>query len=261
MSNENEEARLERKRRFINEIRDRKCRQLIEPLSHKAQSFLNGEIPPDDVFKAAHYVARRGDEITADFKKKPDVILAGIAMDENRYFTEIGDIAVKVRCGDVLSVFADAVVNPASPDGTMMKGLGGAIKKAGGGSIEKEAASQAPIAAGTAIATGAGGLPFLHIIHAPTADTPGGASSPEMVRTAAAAALALAEELGLETITIPGLGTGAGGLAPDEAAAAIVEAIASHKAQAVSSVSLVDIHEKTADAFVEKLEAYDEEKG
>jgi O-acetyl-ADP-ribose deacetylase (regulator of RNase III) len=261
MPKETEEARLERKRRFIKEIRDRKCRELIEPLLQKAQSFMNGEIPPLDVFKAAHYVARRGDEITGDFKKKPDVVLAGIAMDENRYFTEIGDVAVKVRRGDVLSVFADAVVNPASPDGTMTKGLAGAIKEAGGGTIEKEAAAQAPIAAGTAVATGAGSLPFLHIIHAPTAETPGGASSPETVRAAVSAALVLAEELWLETVTVPGLGTGAGGLSPGEAAAAIVDAIAAHKAETVSGVTLVDIHEETVDAFVKALEAYDEKNG
>ncbi len=261
MPKENEEARLERKRRFITEIRDRKCRDLIEPLLHKMQSYLKGEIPPEDVFKAAHYLARRGNEISTDFKKKPDVILSGIAMDENRYITELGDVTVKVRRGDVASVFADAIVNPASPDGTMSKGLAGAIRNAGGGQIEKEATAQAPIAGGTAVATTAGSLPFLHVIHTPTIDTPGGASSPEMVRTAVSAALALADELELETVTIPGLGTGAGGLAPDEAATAIVDAIAAHNARVVSSVNLVDMNEETVGAFVRKLEAYDEENG
>ena len=261
MPKESDEARLERKRRFINEIRDRKCKGLIEPLLHKSQSYLKGEIPPEDVFKTAHYVARHGDEITADFKKKPDVILAGIAMDENRYITEIGDVAVKVRHGDVMSVFTDAVVNPASPDGKMSKGLAGAIKKAGGETIEQKAMAQAPIAVGTAAATGAGTLPFLHIIHAPTVDAPGGAGSPEKVRAAVSAALALAEELALDTVTIPGMGTGAGGISPPDSASAIVEAIKAHTGSYVSSVNLVDRTEETVDAFVKALEAYDEENG
>lgn len=261
MPKENEEARLERKRRFITEIRDRKCRDLIEPLLYKAQSYLKGELPPDDVFKAAHYAARHGDGITADFKKKPDVILAGIAMDENRYITEIGDIAVKVRHGDILSVFTDAIVNPASPDGKMTTGCAGAIKHAGGEEIEKEAMAQAPINTGTAVATGAGALPFLHVIHAPTGDVPGGASSREKVRGAVAAALALADQLELETITIPGMGTGIGGLSPDEAAQAILEAIIAHKTVSVSSVNLVDTAEEAVDAIVGALEAYDEENG
>jgi O-acetyl-ADP-ribose deacetylase (regulator of RNase III) len=259
MPKEDEEARLERKRRFITEIRDRMCRDLIEPLLHKIQSYLKGDIPPEDVFKTAHYVTRRGDEITADFKKKPDVILAGIAMDENRYITEIGDVTVRVRHGDVMSVFSDAIVNPASPDGAMSKGLAGAIKEAGGGAIEKEAAAQAPIAGGTAVASGAGSLPFLNVIHAPTVDAPGGASSPEMVRSAVSAALALADELELETVTIPGLGTGVGGVSPEDAAAAIVGAIQAHDAKSVSNINLVDTNEGTVAAFVAALETYDDE--
>lgn len=261
MPKETEEARIERKRTFITDIRDRKCRDLIEPLLRKAQSFMDGELPPEDVFKAAHYVTRRGDEITADFKKKPDVVLAGIAMDENRYFTEVGDIAVKVRRDDVTAVFTDAIVNPASPDGTMARGLAAALNTAAGGGIETEATAQTPIASGTAVATGAGELPFLHIIHAPTLETPGGDTSRELVAAAVRAALALAEKLGVETVTIPGMGAGTGGLSPDEAAAAIVDAIAAHPAESVSSVNLVDTDETTVDAFVKKLEAYDEENG
>lgn len=259
MPKESEEARLERKRRFIHEIRDRKCRELIEPLLRKSQSYLKGEISPEDVFKAAHYVARQGDEITADFKKKPDVILAGIAMDENKYITEIGDIGVKVRQGDVLSVFADAIVNPASPDGKMAAGLAGSIKKAGGNGIEKEALSRAPISSGAAVATGAGTLPFLHIIHAPTIDEAGGKSSTDKVQAAITAALALAEKLEIDTVNIPGMGTGAGGVSPEESAAAIVESIRAHEVKSVSSINLVDVNGETVEAFVAALEKYDEE--
>jgi O-acetyl-ADP-ribose deacetylase (regulator of RNase III) len=259
MPKESEEARDQRKRQFISAIRDRKCRNLIEPLSQKVQSYLKGEIPPEDVFKAAHYVARQGDEITADFKKKPDVILAGIAMDENKYITEIGDIGVKVRRGDVLEVFSDAIVNPASPDGTMAAGLAGAIKKAGGNGIEKEALSNTPIAVGTAVVTGAGTLPFLNIIHAPTGDEPGGKSSSGNVQAAVSAALAVAEELEIDTVTVPGMGTGIGGVPPEESAAAIVEAIKAHEAQSVSSINLVDMNGEAVDAFVAALEKYDEE--
>lgn len=261
MAKESEEARDERKRRFIAEIKGVICRDLITPLAEKAKAYLEGEIPAEDVFRAAHYVARRGDEITGDFKKKPSVILAGIAMDENKYITEIGEIAVKVRLGGITNVFADAIVNPASPDGTMAAGLAGAVKEAGGGEIEKEAVSKAPIAAGTAVATGAGTLPFLHVIHAPTLDAPGGAATTDTVRAAISAALALADELELETVNIPGMGTGAGGIPPLEAAAAIVAAIEAHDPSSVSNINLVDLNEETVDAFVKKLEEYDEKNG
>lgn len=45
----------------------------------------------------------------------------------------------KVRQGDLTAVFADAIINPASPDGTMSAGSAGAIKKVGGDEIEEEA--------------------------------------------------------------------------------------------------------------------------
>jgi O-acetyl-ADP-ribose deacetylase (regulator of RNase III) len=261
MAREDPDARTERKRRFISMIRDKKCRKLVEPLAHKIQTYLKGETPPEDVFKAAHYVAKHGDEITVDFKKKPDVILAGIAMDENRYITEIAGVGVKVRHGDALEVFTDAIVNPASPDGKMAAGLAGAIRKSGGDAIEKEAVAKAPIAPGTAVATGAGTLPFLSIIHAPTGAEPGGKSSAERVAAAVAAALDLAGNLELDTITIPGMGTGIGGLSPADSAGAIVSAIRSHGEGRVSNVNLVDMSEETVAAFVKALEAYDEENG
>lgn len=259
MPKETEEARDTRKRAFIAAIKNKKCASLIEPLTQKIESYGKGEAEAGEVFRTAHYVAREGDKIEGDFKKRPDVILAGIAMDENRYITEIGEIGVKVRPGDLLEVFTDAIVNPASPDGAMTAGLAGALKNAGGDNIEKEALSKAPIAAGTAVATGAGALSMLFIIHAPAVDGPGSASDAEKVRAAVSASLALAEELGLETVTVPGMGTGVGGLAPEVSAGAIVEAIQAHEAKSLASINLVDGNEEMVDAFVRALERYDEE--
>ncbi|UCF06492.1 MAG: macro domain-containing protein [bacterium] len=259
MPKESEEARDERKRTFIAAIKDKKCRALIEPLSQKIQSFVKGEAEAGEIFRTAHYVAKQGDKIEGDFKKRPDVILAGIAMDENKYITEIGDIAVKVRQGDCIEVFTDAIVNPASPDGSMATGLAAALKNAGGETIEENAVAQAPITPGTAVATGAGKLPTLFIIHAPSGDEPGGTSTPDRVQAAVSAALALGEELELETVTVPGMGTGVGGLAPDSSAQAIIEAIRSHEAKSIGSINLVDRAKEMVDAFVSALERYDEE--
>jgi O-acetyl-ADP-ribose deacetylase (regulator of RNase III) len=141
----------------------------------------------------------------------------------------------------------------------MAAALAAALKNAGGEKIENDAVAQAPIAAGTAVATGAGTLPFLHIIHAPSVDEPGGTSTPDKVQAAVSAALALAEELELETITVPGMGTGVGGLAPDSSAQAIIDAIRAHQAKSIGSINLVDRAEEMVDAFVSALERYDEE--
>jgi O-acetyl-ADP-ribose deacetylase (regulator of RNase III) len=81
------------------------------------------------------------------------------------------------------------------------------------------------------------------------------------VRRAAASALALVEELKLESIAIPGLGTGAGGVSPDDSAAAIFDALRAHQPKSLSDVTLVDRDERVVAAFVKTLEKFEEENG
>jgi O-acetyl-ADP-ribose deacetylase (regulator of RNase III) len=261
MTKETEEARDERKRKFIDSLKESKCRSLIEPLGDKINSYLEGEITAEDVFKTAHYVSKQSNDVIAMFKKRPDVILAGIAMEDNLYVTGIGEINIKVRRGDLTVLFVDAIINPASPDGAMAAGVAGAIKKAGGDEIEKEALSKAPIEHGSAVVTGAGSLPNLHVIHATTAGGADGESSAELVKGAVLASLGAAEELGAASIAIPGMGTGAGNVSPQESAAAIVEGIRVHEAKSISDIILIDRDEEMVQAFIGALEAYDEETG
>ena len=261
MTKETEEARDERTRKFIDSLKESRCRSLIEPLGDKIISYLNGDIKAEDVFKTAHYVSKQSNDVIAMFKKRPDVILAGIAMEDNLYVTGIGDINIKVRRGDLTVLFVDAIVNPASPDGAMTAGVAGAIKKAAGEEIEKETLSKSPIEKGSAVSTGAGSLPNLHVIHAPTTGEAGGKSSGELVKNAILATLEAAEELGAGSIAIPGMGTGTGKVSPKESARAIVEAIRSHEAKIISDIILIDRDEEMVQAFIEALEAYDEETG
>ncbi len=261
MPKETEEARDERKRAFIEALRESKYRALVEPLHRKTKAYLAGEIPAEDLFKTIHYVSKESGEIVTMFKKRPDVILAGIAMEGNLYVTEICDINVKVRKGDLTVLFVDAIVNPANTGGSMGGGVAGAIRMAGGEVIDEQARAAAPIALGTAVATGAGSLPNLFVIHAPTVDEPAGASSTDMIKAAVSAALAEAERVEARTIAIPGMGTGVGGVPFGEAARAVVEGICAHETKGISDIILIDRDEKMAEAFVEALERYDEENG
>lgn len=256
-----EEAREERKRAFIESLKRRQTRDLIEPLAKKIDSFRDGKLQPEDLFKAIHYVAAQSEKVTKKFRNRPDVVLAEIAMDENKFTTEVGDINIKARLGDIMTLFVDAIVNPADPRGVMTQGVAAAIKAAGGDEIEHEAVAKAPIAAGAAIATTAGKLQNLRIIHAVVSADPGGASSPDIVKLAAAAALELAEELDLESIAIPGLGTGSGGVSADDSAAAIFEAIRAHEPKSITDVTLVALDETMVAAFVKVLEKFDEDNG
>jgi O-acetyl-ADP-ribose deacetylase (regulator of RNase III) len=233
---ENEEAREERKRAFIESLKRRSTRDLIEPLAKKIDSFMDGKLAPEELFKAIHYVATQSEKVTKRFRNRPDVVLAEIAMDENKFTTEVGDINLKARLGDILTLFVDAIVNPADPRGLMAQGVAGAIKAAGGDEIEKEAVAKAPIAAGAAVATIAGTLQNLRVIHVGIAAEPGGTSSPDTVKRA-------------------------GGLSPDDSAAAIFEAIKAHTPKSLSDITLIARDEATAAAFVKVLEKFEEENG
>jgi O-acetyl-ADP-ribose deacetylase (regulator of RNase III) len=135
--------------------------------------------------------------------------------------------------GDICDLEVDAIVNPASVTLWMSSGVGAAIKKRGGDSIEMAAVRLSPIALGQTVVTPAGTLPARHVIHAATIDR-GHRTSPEAVATAATSAVLRAGELGLRSIAVPGLGAGAGGLDPDVSAQATVPAVRDALRQAPS---------------------------
>ena len=60
--------------------------------------------------------------------------------------------------GDIAALAVDAVANAANDHLWMGAGVAGALKRAGGAEIEREAVSKGPIPLGEAVATGAGRL-------------------------------------------------------------------------------------------------------
>src|SRR5262245_38949080 len=78
----------------------------------------------------------------------------------------IGDAAIETKQGDISQAQVDAVVNAANNHLWMGSGVAGALKRAGGSDIEREAVAKGPIAVGEAVVTGAGTLPARYVIHA-----------------------------------------------------------------------------------------------
>ena len=68
-------------------------------------------------------------------------------------------MAIIIEKGDLTQVKCDVIVNPANSSGYMGGGVAGAIKRAGGSIIEKQAIAQAPIPVGEAVITTGGNLP------------------------------------------------------------------------------------------------------
>jgi len=152
--------------------------------------------------------------------------------------------------GDIAQADVEAVVNSANTELWMGGGVAGALKHAGGISIEEEALKLAPIALGTAVLTGAGDLPCEYVIHAATMPN-GGQANAISVRAATASALELAMSKGIHSIAIPALGTGAGECGLVDGARVICAAIREHcaKHDQPSEIRIVVLNESYAEVF------------
>ncbi len=150
--------------------------------------------------------------------------------------------------GDITALDVDAIANAANDRLWMGAGVAGAIKRAGGDGIEREAVANGPIAVGEAVATGAGRLQARWVIHAACmgqdlrtdADT---------VRRTTESSLRLADELGARSLALPAFGTGVGGLPLGECARVMVAAARSHEPQTLERVLFAVFGDEARRAF------------
>jgi len=156
---------------------------------------------------------------------------------------------VHVAKADISQLPVDAVINPANSLGVMSGGVAGALRRRGGAQIEEEAKLAAPIAVGAAVVTTGGKLWSKHVIHAPTMEEPAMKIGVENVGRATRAALIAAAARGFDVIAIPGMGTGVGGVSPDEAARAMVAELRAHRGPKPHTIYLVDLDDNILRAF------------
>jgi len=162
-------------------------------------------------------------------------------VEDRRRVARCGGTDVFVWQGDITAAGTEAVVNAANNQGWLGSGVAGAIRRAAGDQVEDEAVAQAPWPVGDAVRTGPGRLGdrgVKAILHA-AAMAPGRPASPAAVGSATAAALRLAAAEGLTSVALPALGTGVGGVALEDAAAAMGEAARQHAAGATSVTTIV----------------------
>ena len=128
---------------------------------------------------------------------------------------------LEVYEGDIAAIEADAIANAANDRLWMGAGVAGALKRAGGDEIEREAMVLGPIAVGTAVATGAGRLRARYVVHGAVMGQDL-RTSPELVAATTRACLVLADELGCASLALPAFGTGVGGFPIGECARLMV---------------------------------------
>ena len=117
---------------------------------------------------------------------------------------------LEVIDGDITALDADAIANAANNALWMGAGVAGAIKRAGGEEIEREAMAKGPIPVGDAVATGAGRLRARHVIHGAVMGQDFRTYG-DLVRRTTRRCLEVADELGLASLALPAFGTGVGG--------------------------------------------------
>ncbi|WP_049984889.1 macro domain-containing protein [Halobellus rufus] len=139
--------------------------------------------------------------------------------------------------GDIAQQSADALVNAAGTSLQMGSGVAGALRRAGGEELNREAVSKGPVHLGDVAVTDAYGLDADYVIHAAAMPHYGdGKATAESIRDATRNTLERADELGCESLVIPALGCGVAGFDLESGAEVILEAI-----HAFDPDSLVDV--------------------
>ncbi len=119
----------------------------------------------------------------------------------------------------------EAVVNAANRRLTTGGGVAGAIHRAAGPGLEKEARPLAPIEPGEAVITGGHDLPNPWVIHCLGPVYGEDEPADRLLASCYREALRLAEEKGLDSVAFPAISTGAFGYPVDEAARVALETV------------------------------------
>jgi O-acetyl-ADP-ribose deacetylase (regulator of RNase III) len=161
-------------------------------------------------------------------------------------------VQLEVVDGDITRLEVDAIANAANDRLWMGAGVAGAIKRAGGEEIEREAVARGPIPVGDAVATTAGRLPARWVIHGAVMGQDLRTDADKVGRTTASC-LRVADELGARSLALPAFGTGVGGFPLDECARIMVAAARAHEPRTLERVVFAVFGNEAREAFERAL--------
>jgi len=161
---------------------------------------------------------------------------------------------VEVVEGDITTLPVDAIANAANDRLWMGAGVAGAIKRAGGAEIEREAIAKGPVEIGDAVATGAGRLQARWVVHGAVMGQDLRTDA-EKIRRTTRRCLEVADELGAESLALPAFGTGVGGFPPEEAARVMADVVTAYEPRSLRRVVFVVRGDDVRRAFETALPA------
>jgi len=155
-------------------------------------------------------------------------------------------VNLEIVDGDITQLEVDAIANAANDQLWMGAGVAGAIKRAGGDEIEREAVAKGPIAVGSAVATSGGRLAAKHVIHGAVMGQDLRTST-DLIAQTTRSCLEVADELGARSVALPAFGTGVGGIPVAECAAAMLGVIQAYEPRSLERV-VVAVYGREAEA-------------
>ena len=159
---------------------------------------------------------------------------------------------LEVEEGDIAALDVDAIANAANDRLWMGAGVAGALKRAGGDEIEREAVAKGPIPLGTAVATGGGRLKSKHVLHGAVMGQDLQTDA-DLVRRTTRSCLELADELGARSLALPAFGTGVGGFPLGECARIMVDEARGYEPQMLERVVFAVFGDEARRAFEDAL--------
>jgi len=164
--------------------------------------------------------------------------------------------AICVVQGDLTAETVDAIVNAANEHLMHGGGVAGAISRRGGPAIQRESSEwvreHGPVPTGSAAITGAGSLPCRYVIHA-VGPVWGTGDEEAKLASAVRAALDLADQQELRSISMPGISSGIFGfpkpLCAQVMLGVILEWLGEHPESSVRQVNACNIDGETARLF------------
>ncbi len=154
---------------------------------------------------------------------------------------------------EITQLDVDALANAANDGLWMGSGVAGAIKRAGGEEIEREAVGKGPIPVGEAVATAAGRLPAKYVIHGAVMGQDLRTNA-ELIARTTVSCLRLADELGCESLALPAFGTGVGGFPLAECADVMIGEARRYEPRALRRVVFAVFGGEARRAFEAALE-------
>jgi len=152
--------------------------------------------------------------------------------------------------GDITTIAADAIVNAANESLAGGGGVDGAIHRAAGPGLTREAMALAPCPPGEARITGGHRLKARHVIHTVGPMWGGGdRGEAEVLASCYRNSLVLAEEHGDARVAFPAISTGIYGYPLEAATAVALQAVSDWKGDGIDLVRFVCFDQRTFDAY------------